>query len=205
VQVNKTWKHDKRDFECAAWREEWETVKGVYPITLEADRYGALSLIAKIGAVVIDDYFPSLWGGMPVSNKPYVPKHLGAARELRITIDIAEAIECTSNSPGNDKDLFIDKKHWGALISEAEASLKRLYSELPSWWDKYAASEDEYDSRVGMVAHVANEIVVVAKDIQKMNRQLKYQTEKSDMWRGYYVSNTAWARDAQATTESVSP
>lgn len=195
VQVNRPWKHENRSFECAAWSETYEALTGIYPVTLTTNpqRREELMLTATIDAVVTDDYFPSLWCGVAVSNKPYVPKHIGESRKIRITVAIAEAIERTGNSPGNDKDWFIDKKYWEAFITEAEASLKRLYADLPEWWNRYQEGEDQYDSRVGMVGHVASEIATIVKDIQTMRRHHKYQIEKTDSWRKYYDINTAWA------------
>src|SRR5260221_14611966 len=79
VKVNKPFVYHNASYECAAWWEDHQADTGVHPVYLGRSYHHPknLTLTANIGAKVVDDYFPGLWGGVAISQEPYKAKHIG--------------------------------------------------------------------------------------------------------------------------------
>jgi hypothetical protein len=222
VQVNKTFTYHNSSFECAAWWEDQEAQLGVHPVYLErAYNYPKdLHLTAKIGAKVTNDWFPGLWGGVRISNEPYVPKHVGEDRTIRHGIDVLEAIERTGNSPGSDLDWFIHPSWWRIFHEEAIANLREDYRRLPEFWAPWDALDmggpgsyksrhkdmrwdydDEYRSKVGMIAHFGMSLEKWARRIEKINWRSQYHKPGSsydtEYQRNNFTKNTEWTKSIQ--------
>lgn len=197
VQVNKPVVFTDRGYECAAWWEERTSQLGVYPVYLrdlnplypQRQEYHAH---AEIPARVTDDYFPALWGGVSVSNKPYVCRNQGAPRVIGVRQDLTAAIEQTGNSPGSDLDWYIMPEVWQEVVDHFTAHMTTYYRDLPEYWAKYQAGDDEYRSRLRMVAYHAEHISEYARNIERVARQIGYQQDKSNMWRRLHAENTTW-------------
>lgn len=221
VQVNKTFTYHNNHYECAAWWEDQEAQLGVHPVYLErAYNYPKhLHLAAKIKAKVTNDWFPGLWGGVRISNEPYVPKHVGEERTIRHGIEVLDAIERTGNSPGSDLDWFIHPSWWRIFSEEAIAELREDYRRLPEFWapwDKldtdgekaFRASksqqdlrwgfDDEYRSKVGMIAHFGMNLEKWARRIEKINWRAQYHKVGGSYDTAYqrdnFAKNTEWAK-----------
>ena len=88
VKVNQTFIDHNANYECAAWWKDSEIQLGVYPMILEENHLYPrdLRLHVKYDAVVVDDYFPALWGGVSVSKSLISPSILG--KRLRFIADM---------------------------------------------------------------------------------------------------------------------
>jgi hypothetical protein len=192
VRINKPIVHTDSSYECAAWWEERTTTTGVFPLFLNVVNNN-YSVQAKIPATVSDDYFPSLWGGVAISDKPYVAKNIGnKSRDVRVSADIVAAIKDTGTIPGADKDWYVNPEIWELVIKDHEQQLFNAYNALPEWWAKYQAGDDQYHSRVGMIAHFGEMLVRYPREIQELYRHHGYLNEKSPMWQELHKKNTAW-------------
>lgn len=215
VKVNKPFVYHDNHYECAAWWEDREAQVGVYPVYLGRDHNypNLLHIKAEIGAKVSDDYFPGLWGGVRISNEPYKPKHVGELRTIHQTIEVVDAIQRTGNSPGNDLDWFIHPTWWKVFLDEAEAELREDYRRLPEFWNAWnelnEASfkekmgsdwkfDDDFRSKVGMIAHFGSLLDKWARRIEKINWSYQYHKPGSrydtEYHRNNFVKNTEWAK-----------
>jgi len=224
VQVNKTFTYHNNHFETAAWWEDQEAQLGVHPVYLErAYNYPKhLHLTAKIKAKVTNDWFPGLWGGVRISNEPYVPKHIGEERIIRQGIEVLDAIERTGNSPGSDLDWFIHPSWWRIFTEEAITNLREDYRRLPEFWapwdkldtdgekafqprqsqrDLRWSFDDEYRSKVGMIAHFGSNLEKWARRIEKINWRAQYHKPGSSYDTPYqrdnFAKNTEWTKSIQ--------
>lgn len=202
VRVNVAQKNTRRDYECAAWWEETESDIGTFAVMLRREYHSPhdLFVIASVGATVTNDYFPGLWGGVPISREPYKPKHLGEKRTVYINNDIVKAIHATGNSPDNDIDWFINPEFWSLALKEAENELVAAYESLPKWWAEYMQGEDEFNSRVSMIGHFGRIFVRRSKEIEEIKRQMKYLgmlpgNSPTKYWKDNYNNNTKWAKE----------
>lgn len=212
-KVNKPFKHENRSYECAAWRETTETCVGVYPVVLgRSSHYPKhLTLTAEIKSVVIDDYFPSLWGGVSISNEPYKPKHLGENRMLRHGLDIVQSIERTGNIPDGDCNVFINPHWWSVFLQEVEIELKETHLRLPEFWDAYVGLDkenfkpnrnglswsfcDEVRSKIRMVAHIGMNMELWARRIDKIIQAMQRINDPSEYMKGLFKKNTEWSKE----------
>jgi hypothetical protein len=214
VKVNKAFTYTDRSYECAAWWEEREALKGVHPVYIARSPYmpRTLYVLADISAKVTNDFFPALWGGVAVSNKPYEPKHIGESRIVHSHISVEDAIRSTGNSPGSDLDWYIDPSWWPVFVEEALSELKDYYKRLPEFWDQWAklnketwkpesfqdsrwTFDDEYRSRLSMVAHFGMNLEQWARRIEKINWHTSHWFGRdSDYQRGLWTQNTEWSK-----------
>lgn len=223
VQVNKTFIYHDNHFETAAWWEDHEAQLGVHPVylTREYNYPKHLKLTAQIKAKVVGDYFPGLWGGVPISREPYQPKHIGEERIIRQGIEVLEAIERTGNSPGSDLDWFIHPSWWRIFTEEAIFHLREDYRRLPEFWEpwdkldqdpgSYVPSkshkdmrwgfDDEYRSKVGMIAHFGKNLETWARRIEKINWRYQYHKPGSSYDTAYqrenFAKNIEWTKAIQ--------
>lgn len=207
VRINEPIVFTYSGYECAAWWEQRTSTTGVFPLILrKKDKYSNDFIVeAMIPAVVTDDFFPALWGGVSVSNKPYVSKSIGMkCSDISATIDLIEAIKHTGNIPGEStRDWYINPEIWELVIKNREQEIVKAYTELPKWWAQYQAGEDKFHSRVGMVGHFGEMLVRYSKEIQELYRLSGYLNEKSDMWRNLHKKNTAWINTGYALRPSA--
>ncbi len=219
VKVNKPFIFHDASYECAAWWEDREAERGVHPVYLSREYHSPklLTIKAHIKAKVVDDYFPALWGGVAVSNKPYEPKHVGQERTIYQGIEVVDAIERTGNSPGSDLDWFIHPSWWKVFLDEAEAELREDYRRLPEFWeqwnkldperfypkslgnfDKSWQFDDEFRSRVGMIAHFGSLLEKWARRIEKINWHSQYHKVggryDTPYQRDLFAKNTEWSK-----------
>lgn len=195
LQVNESWVNHNNSYECAAWWEDSKIVKGVYPLTLERNTFAPynLYLMAKLESVVVDDFFPALWGGVRVSDKPYVAKNIGEKRTIHHRIDIVNAVEQTGNTPGSKIDICINPMIIDALIKAARQSLNSYQEIFNKYWVDYKLYGDgNYASNLSMVSHCAENMSALGRAIENMLSRRKYFAEASDYMRDNYVKNTAW-------------
>jgi hypothetical protein len=223
VKVNKPFVWHNASYECAAWWEDSESEKGVHPVYLGRNYHYPknLTLTAHIKAKVTDDYFPGLWGGVRISNEPYKPKHIGEDRTIRHGIEVLDAIQSTGSSPGSDLDWFIHPSWWRIFTEEAIANLREDYRRLPEFWepwdklDQDPASyvprssqkdlrwsfDDEYRSKVGMIAHFGMNLDKWARRIEKINWHSQYHKAGSSYDTAYqrdnFAKNTEWTKAIQ--------
>jgi hypothetical protein len=196
IQINEPWVNHNNSYECAAWWEDSTIVKGVYALTLEKNSFAPydLYLLGKLDAIVTDDYFPALWGGVAISNKPYTSKNLGQQRTIRHKIDLVEGIEKTGYSPGNSIDICVNPLIIDAVINAARQSFENYQQSLVSYWSEYHEKGDgNYNSNLSMVAYSTENMTALCRAIEAMNTRRKYLVEATDYMRNNYVKNTAWA------------
>ncbi len=191
VLINKPITYQKL-FECAAWYETHEAVCGVYPVQLKRHHLSPHHLYvgAEVAAKVTDDYFPSLWGGVAVGNKPYKAKHIGEDRIIHHSSNFVEAIRVTGQTPSSPVCWFIDPSWWPVALEEAEKDLKEAYERLPEFWAEYQKGEDKFISKVGMIGHFGEILNKKARDIQEIKRQIGYQADP--YFQSLRVKNTEW-------------
>lgn len=209
VQVNKSFVYTEHNYECAAWWEERTSDTGVFPVYLTRSYSYPKNLLltAHIEGKVTNDYFPALWGGVSLSNKPYTPKNLGQKRTILHSVSVEEAIEKTGNSPGADFDWFILPAWWYMFVNEANAELKRAYESLPEYWEEFQSLSPEsfrndmfgcdyaegYRSRISMVAHFGKTLEKWARRLEKISYCSQYWRRSSDDGK-LFSNNTAWAK-----------
>jgi len=200
IRVNKSIVYTDKSYECAAWWEERTSETGVYPLMLKPaeslyPERPNFVVAASIPATVSADYFPALWAGVAISNKPYdCYKNVGRkCRDIDIRADLVQAICDTGISP-NEKgnDWYVNPEIWELVIKNREEELVKSYKNLPRWWDEYLAGEDEFHSRVGMIAHIAQDLVRYPREIQELYRRLGYLNQATDLWRELHKKNTSW-------------
>jgi hypothetical protein len=210
VQVNKPFIYHDASYECAAWWEDREAQTGVYPVYLSRRYHHPkhLTITAHIKAKVVDDYFPGLWGGIP-----YKPKHIGEERIIRQGIEVVDAIERTGNSPGSDLDWFIHPSWWKVFTDEAEAELRENYRRLSEFWNEWNnldpqtfkakmdgrwEFDDEFRSKIGMIAHFGGHLEKWARRIEKINWCSQYHKVggkyDTEYQRNNFAQNTEWTK-----------
>jgi len=193
IRLHKPIVEHNNSYECAAWWEERTSEIGVFPVTLEKNYYdNEFRVCASIPAKVTNDYFPALWGGAAINDKPYTPKHIGEDRIIHYTHNLVQAIVATGRLQSSDVDWYIDPDVWMDVIRFKEGVLERAYNDLSNdFWKQYK-NDDQYHSRLGMIGYLGRTLSDASKDIAEMYRQIGYLSEKSDMWRNLYIKNTSW-------------
>lgn len=213
VKVNKPFIYHDNHYETAAWWEDRESLVGVHPVYLGRDyNYPKnLHIKAEIKAKVVNDYFPALWGGVRIGNEPYQPKHIGEDRIIHHGIEVLDAIERTGNSPGSDLDWFIHPSWWKVFTDEAEAELRESYRRLPEFWDAWDKLspdtfkekrdwnfDDDFRSKVGMIAHFGTSLDKWARRIEKINWRSQYHKVggryDTEYQRNNFAQNTEWTK-----------
>lgn len=219
VRINKPFTQHYDSYECAAWWEDREAIPGIYPILLQRSYHHPRFLVgmAKVQAKVTDDYFPGLWCGNHISNKPYVPKHIGESREIPVGCSLAELID-RHNVNSEDKSWFIHPRFWLLALEEAETELhcavdyligtkasryefiEHTYArgaavpvERPGCYNEFLSGDTKYESHLSAVSYAGQIIAKRGKEIQEIRRRLGYLGETSDMWRRLYNANSQWA------------
>lgn len=213
VKVNKPWTYHKNNYECAAWWEDQQAVPGVYPIYMGFAYLSPheLELTAHIKALVTDDYFPGLWGGVPISREPYKCKNVGEERLLHHGIGIDEAIQRTGNSPGNDLDIFFHRDWWAMVEDEAAFKVEYYRKYVDKTWSEYAALNREtfipslegrhdfhaeYQSKLSSVAHAGERMAKWARRLTELSRYRGYRGQDGRhpiIPKDMYYSNVSWA------------
>lgn len=215
VKVNKPFIYHDASYEVAAWWEDREAQRGVHPVYLGRAYHSPklLTITAHIKAKVVNDYFPGLWGGMPISREPYQPKHIGEERTIYHGLDIVEAIESTGNSPDSDMDIFIHPSWWQVFMDEALTELKEDYRRLPEFWESLVKLDpatfkpsmngrwdydSEYRSKIGMIAHFGGLLEKWSRRIEKLNWRAQYHKPGSsydtEYQRNLFTKNTEWSK-----------
>jgi len=193
VRVNKSWVNHNNSYECAAWWEDSKIIVGVYPLVLKKNYLAPhnLYLEADLQAEVVDDFFPALWGGVSVSNKPYVAKNLGQIRKVLHRVDIVEGIAKTGNS-SSDMDYFVNPLLWDAFIEAAKESLADYHEYFAKVWAEYQAD----NSRISSVSYCTECMSELGKAIDEMTRYKGYVYQASDYMLNNMVANSNWVKAA---------
>ncbi len=209
IKVNKLFTYHNNNYEVAAWWQDEEAQLGVYPVRLRRSHLHPKHLFAyaAIPGKIVDDNFPALWGGIAISNEPYKCKNKGEQTIIHHRMNILEAIKNSGVIPGRDIDVFIHGSWWPIIVDEAMTELKRAYSILPEYWDRFDALDkntfkdignwdfdSELRSRIGMVAHMGGEIEKWARCIEEINRLQGY---RSQYWNDLHANNTEWTKEIE--------
>lgn|SRR5574337_614750 len=220
VKVNKPFVFHDASYETAAWWEDRQSCEGVHPVYLGRSYLHPrnLTITAHIKAKVVDDYFPGLWGGVPISREPYKPKHIGEDRTIYQGIEVVDAIERTGWSPDSDLDWFIHPSWWKLFTDEAVTELRKAHHNFPDFWQAWDKldkdpsvyiptssqkdlrwnADDEYRSKVGMIAHFGNQFEKWARRIEKINWKLQYHKVggqyDTEYQRTNFANNTGWTK-----------
>lgn len=197
IQINESWLHHNNNYECAAWWEDSKIQTGVYPLTLVENYLHPkdLSLNAKLNSVVVDDYFPALWGGVSISKKPYVAKNVGQIRTVNHRLDILDSMERTGNSPGSKMDICLNPMLWQAFIDSARISLENYRELCNKYYDDYQKFGDgDYNTNISMIAYTTEEMSKLARGIEKMKRCMEYMNNST--FSNLYTKNTNWINQA---------
>lgn len=198
VRINKSWVHHNSSYECAAWWEDSEIQPGVYPLILKENSFSSkeLYLSSALDAIVVDDHFPALWGGVAISNKPYVAKNIGEKRTIHKRFELVESINKTGMS-ASDIDVCVNPMIWDAVINAARESLTNYINLCQSYVDTYHADGDgNFDSNISMIQYSGQNMAALSEAIMTMKRHQGYITRDSDYMRNLYAQNTAWVNAA---------
>lgn len=202
IQVNKKFVHHNNSYECAAWWEDSEIQPGVYPLILEENYHHPkfLKLSTKMKAIVVDDFFPALWGGVSISNEPYKCKNIGDVRFIHQSFSLVEAITSTGNIPGASNDFFVNPMIWDLVICAAQKSMEHYHQLLTNYWAEYQKEPfNSYLSNISMVGHCCQQISLLTKDIENIVRAKNYlEKNNSEYWQNLYNTNTLWVLSNKA-------
>jgi hypothetical protein len=196
VRVNQAIRHHNNNYECAAWWEDTEIQPGVYPLKLRKHNYAPnhLELHAVYDAVVTDDYFPALWGGVRVSNQPYQPKNVGQTRNIHYTYDVVESIIKTGYSPSEDMDFYINPEIYGDLLADARLNLLALKNSFQETMLTYITSGDgNYNSNLSMIAHYSKNMESISRAIMLLKDKINSLNTATEYSKKLFVDNTSWA------------
>jgi len=195
VRVNQSWINHNNNYECAAWWEDSETQEGVYELTLEQNYFVPyhLRLDAKINAVVVDDFFPSLFGGVATSQNPYVSKRVGEKRIINKSFDIIDAIEKTGQSKSSDFDFCINPLIIDAVIESAKETLNNYKDSFNNYWLLYKSDGyGEYNKNISMIQHTSKNVADLAKAIDLLLTKKNYIQNSNDYMRQVIINNVNW-------------
>lgn len=193
VRINKAQKYHYNNYECAAWWEERESQQGaIYPLEMATDKSfpNDLVLFSDMEVIVVDDYFPALWCGMSVGNKPYKPKHIGEKRTMRMPFTVEMALNQTGVITGEyDFEIFLDPFHWQTLLDDTHKQLERAMGWINKDFEEYKNDK----GGLGSLGYDGKKIAKAAKLASRFNERMGY------MEHGYLIDlhnkNTAWARE----------
>lgn len=197
VKLNHSYKHLNNSFECAAWWEESQVQTGKYPLVLKKNSFAPyhVSLYTQYDAVVIDDYFPALWAGSPISNQPYTPKRIGEARKVGISFDLIECVEQTGHSPGNKTDFYVDLEIIPDVLKDARSMMASLKDSLDRTFAAYLTEGDGmYNVNLEMTKHYSNNLASISRAIAILNRRMQERDKATDYSRELFINNTSWAQ-----------
>lgn len=198
IKVNKSWIHHNASFECAEWWEDSEIQPGIYDLKLRKSDYAPhnLYLSASIDAIVVDDYFPALWGGVAISNKPYVSQRIGLKRTISKSFDIADSVVKTGVIPGSDIDICVNPMTWEAIIEAAKDTMLDFQSRMEHYWQDYRNEGDgSFDSNISMIGYCAKNINELTNAIMEIKRHLNYINSGNSI-RERYAENISWIKAA---------
>lgn len=198
IKVNKSWIHHNASYECAAWWEDSSINEGVYPLILKKNNFAPYNvyLEAKLEATVIDDYFPALWGGVSISNKPYVSQNIGSKRTISKSFDIADSVVKTGDIEGSDIDICVSPFIWEAIIEAAKDTMLDFQTRMEHYWQDYRNEGDgSFDSNISMIGYCAKNINELTNAIMEIKRHLNYINSGNSI-RERYAENISWIKAA---------
>jgi len=194
IKVNKPWINHNASYECAAWWEDTEIQPGVYDLVIKQNTFAPyeLKLVAKLDAIVVDDYFPAMFGGVAITK--YTSKGIGEKRTISKSFTILESVSKTGVSPGSDIDICINPMIWEAIIDSAKETMLDFQSSMEHYWQDYKTEGDgTFDTNLSMIGYCANNIKHLTHAIMEIKRRKEYIS-------GYlgdlYANNTSWIKVA---------
>lgn len=192
IQVNVPFEQ-RQHYECAAWYEIREAIPGVYPLVMYRNHLwpNDLLLQAEVKAKVTDDYFPALFGGVSVSNKPYERKHLGEDRTINLSVDWLTAIRNTRCSPGSNLDYFVARYFWDLKMTEVSEALVNDFEHFNELTRKFRNNDK---GAAGSLRFCSERMAKRAEFIDEVGRCITYWQAPSFQ---RYESNCDWAQKVQ--------
>ena len=195
VKINKSWVNHNNSYECAAWWEDSSIKEGVYPLILKKNNFAPYNvyLEARLEAIVIDDFFPALWAGSPISNKPYIPQNVGEKRYIYKSFDIVQSINKTGDIEGSDIDTCVNPFVWDSVIESIRQSMHEMHKSYHTWFDKYQTCGDgDYNANISMIEYCSNNIMQLSKALNLLKDKQKYSNYIGDN----YSKNINWIQAA---------
>lgn len=199
VKINKSWINHNASYECAAWWQDSKIEQDVYPLVLRQNSLSPndLYLSAELNAVVVDDFFPSLWGGVAIGNTKHVSKGIGSKRIVNHRFELVESIERTGNSQGEKIDICVNPLIWNTLIDAIRTTLIDYQGTYNQYLTDYQEVGDgNYNINIDMMAYAAENIALLARSIVKLKRCCSYLNEHTDYMRDIIVKNVSWIQAA---------
>ena len=190
VNVTEPQKRDDRAFECAAWWESSISTTGVFPVYLRESylKKGEYFLAAAIPATVVEDFFPSLYGGNLI-GEPYDRfKNAGnPARDIDIRHNIVRGlVDAPRSGPGKDGCKWVMfREHTGAVEEYFRARLAKAQDYYAYVLANPNAKEDWH---FGTIEYAARKISEAAKSIEEV---LKYR-DRVYYSNDYYLINNSF-------------
>jgi hypothetical protein len=207
INIKQAIEHTFADYECAAWSQSVISATGIFDLYLVEDYLSphAIYLKAKLPTTITSDYFPALWCGMPVSEKPYDTKR-NAGREGRPyykRIEILDAVARTGNTPdAKDFDIFVPKEIWREFIDHYRGKLAedvKYARECTAIWQEHGDG-NEFRTQLTQMGYACGEVRKLTKIIDELERRLDYlEGSNSQMWMRLYRENNVWAQDRLGT------
>lgn len=188
-----------RSFETASYWEKSEIAPGIYPIyggwNVYGRHQGEATLYIAFEGKVVDDYFPSSFGGVVYSQPG--KKHVGEKREITRRISFKEAITKTGvspNKPGEGPDIYIDPEFWEPIAEYLEARLVKDLESLEYFKNKarkdpVTGKEDAADY-IGGIKHSAGWVEQTADELASIYQSMAFAKKPS--FAKLKETNTAW-------------
>jgi len=199
VKINKTFIHHNNSYECAAWWQDSEIQKGIYPLTLRAHYYAPrhIELKASLKSIVTDDFFPAFFGGTSIGSRPYVSNNIGSVRDITFTFDVIKSILNTGNISGDDMDFYINMEIIQPIIDDARASLLTLKESLDREMVNYNLNGDgHFNQNLGMISYYSKNIHQFATAIDRLSRKLIDHNNMTEYSKNLFETNTQWVKEA---------
>lgn len=199
INVNKSWVIHNNSYECAAWWEDRQVITGVYPLILDTAHFfpNNLILTSTLNAVVVDDFFPAMYGGVAIGCNPYKPQNIGQRRTIRHNVGIIEAVVKTGNIPGENIDIYLNPEMIDLFISAARDELAIQADRFKDQWNEYAINGDgNYNSNLSSVHYLASNIKEISSGLEKLLWEADYRSKNTDYHRELMRHNTSWVPNA---------
>lgn len=189
-RINNSWVHHNNSYECAAWWEDSKIVEGIYPLILKENTFAPynLILVSQLQAIVVDDYFPALFGGNPISGAPK-STNVGQKRAIHHKFDIIECIDRTGDIPDSPIDVFFNPELINLVLDSMRQEIDNQYQMMGRYYEEYKEKgEGKYGEHIRMVGYFGREISKLVEGVDKiLNKQrsssyLKECREKNVQW-----------------------
>lgn len=199
INVNKSWTIHINNYECAAWWEDRQIVTGIYPLSLDTAHLfpNNLMLVANLNAIVVDDFFPSMFRGVPIGSEVYKPQNIGQRRTVRHSVGIIEAADKTGNIPGDDMDIFLNPEIIDLFIDAARDSLTEMADRFKCQWNEYQLNGDgTFNSNLSSVRYCSKNIEEISSGLERLLWISDYRKKDSEYTSSLMKKNISWVPNA---------